>query len=420
MKSSEIHDTLYNFFLDTKLAEKGFVNTKNKELKYDLLYPTGVVLTVEHKKFDNAWSEDIEALQKAEQNKKSTYEWAKDKIKCIDMERFSNDDINFLIECKNIFEAINDYDRIRRTDVSDALWGCVYSLMNACIERNLYSAIATSYKAELEKYRPFNKKANFDEEIVLTWQNFLYSITGTDYRKYYGTDYRKTARFLPEDIRSDITKAITYIGNTTVHRIKCEAAIQGAMISMIEAYEAKNDEEKKVKEEALRNLGKQTNNVVEIIPPTSNGSETFPTKEDEVIEIGTKKGDSGVKIVVPKTFNSEKLWDRYSARDFCCNHGCQIHKKYFNYASENAVGDVYWINAGLDWVNHDWDIMLDYDEDRCFKILHIPANTFSANNFNIKYNKSGAKINLSIDKHSLIDKYSKIDFEPYLVKTIKY
>lgn len=177
------------------------------------------------------------------------------------------------------FEAINDYDRIRRTDVSDALWGCVYSLMNACIERNLYSAIATSYKAELEKYRPFNQKANFDEEIVLTWQNFLYSITGTDYRKYYGTDYRKTARFLPEEIKSDITKAITYIGNTTVHRIKCEAAIQGAMISMIEAYEDNNDKEKQVKESALENLGKVINNVVETIPPIINPEPINPLAE---------------------------------------------------------------------------------------------------------------------------------------------
>lgn len=298
MDISQIHDTLYNFFLETKLAEKGFVNTKNKELKYDLLYPAGVVLTVENKEFDTAWRADIEKLKKAEPNKKSsTYEWAKDKIEKakIKINALNENDKDFLIECKYIFETIDDYDRIRRSDVSDALWGSIYSLINACIIRQLYPAIAMRYKEKLEKYRPFNEFEDFDKKVVLVWQNFLYSITEINYRKSYGTDYRNTARYLPEKIKSDITKAITFIGNTNEHRIKCEAAIQGAMISMIKAYEAGNDREKEIKEKALRNLGKITNNVATPIPPIGiepvkqTGEEKMRTMYNQI-----KPGEKGL------------------------------------------------------------------------------------------------------------------------------
>ena len=149
---------------------------------------------------------------------------------------------------------------------------------------------------------------------------------------------------------------------------------------------------------------------------------SLPVSQKNNKTTDTPKENSEKKegIITPIGNKVEKVWDRYSARNFCCNHGCQIHKKYFNYASENSVGDVYWVNPSLDWSKHDWHIILDYKDEHCFKILHIPANSFSANNFTIKQNKSGAKVNLVLDKQSLIDRNSQINFQPCLVKTIKY
>lgn len=253
--TSEVNDILYRFLSNIGLAEKGFINTKNKELKYDLLYPTGVVLTVEKEQNEIVWKADIEKLKQEKPNQISTYAWAKKKTRSIDITKFSEDEITLLVECKYIFGTIDDCVDIKRHNVSSILWGCVYSVMTICEQINIFSNFATDYKNELQKIIPFEIKSNFFMDVVPVWQNFFSLVSGNDYRNAYRNDFRKNAGNLPDELKSDISKAIYNIGNTAVHRIGCEAAIQGAMIHMIEIYEPKNEAEREAKEKALNSLG---------------------------------------------------------------------------------------------------------------------------------------------------------------------
>ena len=94
-------------------------------------------------------------------------------------------------------------------------------------------------------------------------------------------------------------------------------------------------------------------------------------------------------------------WNRKSLERFCSDHGHQIIHNY-NYASENKIGGVYWVNTTLHWLNQGWDIILNDAHNRCFNIFHIPANSFMVSNFVIKSNRNGRKINLVIDKQSFV------------------
>lgn len=121
-----------------------------------------------------------------------------------------------------------------------------------------------------------------------------------------------------------------------------------------------------------------------------------------------------------KTTYKENEWTRTSAEMYCNANGYKV-SKYFNYASPNKVAKgEYWINAALDFVSNDWDIILNDKNNHCFHILHIPANTFSVDDFNIKTSKkSGSKLDIYIDIASFNDR-NDINFKPYLVKTIEY
>ena len=121
-----------------------------------------------------------------------------------------------------------------------------------------------------------------------------------------------------------------------------------------------------------------------------------------------------------KTTYKENEWTRTSAEMYCNANGYEV-SKHFNYASPNKVAKgEYWINAALDFVSNDWDIILNDKNNHCFHILHIPANTFSVDDFNIKTGKkSGSKLDIHIDIGSLNDR-NDINFKPYLVKTIEY
>lgn len=121
-----------------------------------------------------------------------------------------------------------------------------------------------------------------------------------------------------------------------------------------------------------------------------------------------------------KTTYKENEWTRTSAEMYCNANGYEV-SKHFNYASPNKVAKgEYWINAALDFVSNDWDIILNDKNNHCFHILHIPANTFSVDDFNIKTGKkSGSKLDIYIDIGSLNDR-NDINFKPYLVKTIEY
>lgn len=159
---------------------------------------------------------------------------------------------------------------------------------------------------------------------------------------------------------------------------------------------------------------------------TNNTTITNELKKVKAELETTQKELKNAKIEIGRLKNKEKTtckeneWTRASAEMYCNANGYEV-SQYFNYASPNklAKGE-YWINAALDSISNDWDIILNDKNNHCFHILHIPANTFFVDDFNIKTGKrSGSKLDFYIDMKSFKDR-NNINFKPYLVKTIKY
>lgn len=102
---------------------------------------------------------------------------------------------------------------------------------------------------------------------------------------------------------------------------------------------------------------------------------------------------------------------------YCREQGYQL-SRHSNYVSENKINEVYWMNTNLNFINQNWDIILDYANEHCFKILRIPAHSFKVEDFVIK--TQSRKFSLEINKYNFIEQLSGIDFSPYLTAVVKY
>lgn len=160
-------------------------------------------------------------------------------------------------------------------------FGAVFALYWLFVKKEKYLLILPVFIKANQKKSPFDKGKDFDRNVVPAWQDFLTAITNIDVKREYGTDFRNIAKNLPDDIKSDISWSIVNIGNTNIHRISCHAALQGAMISMIENYQPKNSDEERIKEISLQKLGKITKNTIPFPEPKG------PTKSYADITPGT-------------------------------------------------------------------------------------------------------------------------------------
>lgn len=114
---------------------------------------------------------------------------------------------------------------------------------------------------------------------------------------------------------------------------------------------------------------------------------------------------------------SHKL-SKESAIDLCKEHNISI-PKYNTFANYN--GKKYPANVKLDYLNHDWFILLNNNEEKKLHILKIPANTFCQANFYIRPDKNLIVLAFDsdfVDNHP----FCKIDndFSKYIVGEIDY
>lgn len=114
---------------------------------------------------------------------------------------------------------------------------------------------------------------------------------------------------------------------------------------------------------------------------------------------------------------SHKL-SKENAIVLCEKHNISI-PVYNTFANYN--GKIYPANVKLDYLNHDWFILLNNNEEKKLHILKIPANTFCQANFYIRPDKNLIVLAFDsdfVDNHP----FCKIDndFSKYIVGEIDY
>ena len=88
----------------------------------------------------------------------------------------------------------------------------------------------------------------------------------------------------------------------------------------------------------------------------------------------------------------------------------------FTFASRNRIADVHWADINPVFLKEDWLLVLNDQHNSVLKVLQVPANTFSLDQFYLKDDL----VDIRIDPYTLVDSYSKVDFSRFLVKEIPY
>lgn len=86
--------------------------------------------------------------------------------------------------------------------------------------------------------------------------------------------------------------------------------------------------------------------------------------------------------------------------------------------------NTFWINPKTEFLNQDWDLILNNQTTNTLYLIRIPANTFKAsleNDGNLFVRKDKTfYIDLNIDATTFVDKRSKVSFKNLIVSEIHY
>lgn len=137
--------------------------------------------------------------------------------------------------------------------------------------------------------------------------------------------------------------------------------------------------------------------------------------------VGNKKSKvSNDKIVE----EHQDIRSKSEALSYLNQMGIVLKSNKCTYASMQPK-KIFWANPKASFVDEDWDIILNDSEKLELIYVHIPAGTFSAtskkkdNNFVVRKDKAEL-LDINIYQSSLIDMYSQIDLNKYVVSRYPY
>ena len=281
--------------LDKTIINAGLTKKKNNETiflyrtdgcNYEHMSSMGIVL----KKIDQKQANPYDKIQKDVISERD-FEEAKKNISYIDIEKindiFSEKQIEAFKDIKYLLKFFNEFQKIRRSFIYDALWGIAYSCAIYLGDDN---PGLTKFREDLLKenssYTPVEVEEDFIK-IKNAWISFLKNGMHLD-KEYFKGDYRDIAGNLVRSsdvnhIIKNICAGIQKMGNVTQHEFAVFPAVQGAMISMIEAVDIEEDQ----KNETLRILRNTRTGTVTrehtVIKPTQDGRLPTPDLRAGVI-----------------------------------------------------------------------------------------------------------------------------------------
>ena len=95
-----------------------------------------------------------------------------------------------------------------------------------------------------------------------------------------------------------------------------------------------------------------------------------------------------------------------------------------NYSKRQDNKSEFWLNPHINSIEKDWNLIFNNQIDSEIIVLFIPQGSFVLKNdvhsgLLVRHDKPN-RIDLTIDSQTFVDKRSKMDFKPYIIKRIKY
>lgn len=149
---------------------------------------------------------------------------------------------------------------------------------------------------------------------------------------------------------------------------------------------------------------------------------------ENVIDVKVFSKSAKTPTVSPAspTATAPTIKDKKTALDFLSTKGLQLKSRQCTYASlQTGANKKFWANPKKEFVDQDWDIILNDTESSELLHVHIPAKTFKAvtkkqtKNFVVRKDKPDV-LDINIYKKNLIDMYSHIDISKYVVNRYQY
>jgi len=98
--------------------------------------------------------------------------------------------------------------------------------------------------------------------------------------------------------------------------------------------------------------------------------------------------------------------------------------KNVNYAKRQESRNEFWLNPKIYALEKDWDIVLNNQYRNEIIVFRVSANTFKMESKDsqglIARPDKPDRIDMNIIEDTMIDRRSKYDFTPFIIKRIKY
>ena len=136
-----------------------------------------------------------------------------------------------------------------------------------------------------------------------------------------------------------------------------------------------------------------------------------------------KRNESLIKINDFKTRFKRELWIKSEVIAYLADKGIIVGNAV-TYSKRQRGRNEFWSTPRKQLLNKEWWIILNDNQLMRLFVLKIPKNTFTLdsgayNRLRVRVDKPDL-IDLNINTKTLIDRKSKIDFSPYVVKNIEY
>lgn len=126
---------------------------------------------------------------------------------------------------------------------------------------------------------------------------------------------------------------------------------------------------------------------------------------------------------VSKTDEEIEIRAKSEARNLLKEHGIVIGK-YYSYSKYLQSTNSFWMNPKVEFLNHDWDIVLNNQVEKELIVLRIPSNTYQISSsgqtgFIVRKDKP-YYLDMRFDKNATVEKNSRIPVSTHIIKRIKY
>jgi len=139
--------------------------------------------------------------------------------------------------------------------------------------------------------------------------------------------------------------------------------------------------------------------------------------------ISTQKKTSLIPAVKDSSSEQIEIREKKEALAFLAENGVSVGKNV-NYAKRQESRNEFWLNPKIYALEKDWDIVLNNQYRNEIIVFRVSANTFKMESKDsqglIARPDKPDRIDMNIIEDTMIDRRSKYDFTPFIIKRIKY